>query len=107
MGNVTNLDFIELLLEAGDQMSRIIREVTPLVMWTMGSAPGATKFLLNWPATDAQYFLDLEGSVLGGVRKNVEHLPSSCARHTNSCSSSGVGIPREMLVAGLPRTSVG
>jgi hypothetical protein len=52
-GNVTNLDFVELLLEEGaDPNSQDSRGQTPL-MWTTYFAPGAAKFLLNWPTTDA------------------------------------------------------
>jgi hypothetical protein len=80
MGNVTNLDFIELLLEAGaDPNVKDHSGVTPL-MWTMGSAPGAAKFLLNWPATDANISTRFGGSVLGRVRKNVEHFAIKAAR---------------------------
>ena len=50
--NVTNLDFIELLLEAGaDPNAQDQQGLTPL-MWTTKFAPGAAKFLLNWPAMD-------------------------------------------------------
>jgi hemerythrin len=63
--NVTNLDFIELLLKAGaDPNAKDYMEMTPLMM-TMTGAPGAAKFLLNWPATDVNItisrmrFLDL------------------------------------------------
>jgi hypothetical protein len=52
-GNVTNLDFVELLLEAGaDPNARDYLGQTSL-MCTTECAPGAAKFLLNWPTTDA------------------------------------------------------
>jgi hypothetical protein len=51
-GNVTNLDFVELLLvEGADPNSQDHIGVTPL-MGATKFAPGATKFLLNWPTTD-------------------------------------------------------
>jgi hypothetical protein len=50
--NVTNLDFIELLLKAGaDPNAQDHMDRTPL-MSTTSDAPGAAKFLLNWPTTD-------------------------------------------------------
>jgi hypothetical protein len=53
-GVVTNLDFVELLLEAGADLNaqRNHMELTPLGH-TTPDAPGAAKFLLNWPTTDA------------------------------------------------------
>jgi hypothetical protein len=50
--NVTNLDFIELLLKAGaDPNAQDYMETTPLML-TIPYAPGAAKFLLNWPTTN-------------------------------------------------------
>jgi hypothetical protein len=52
-GAVTNLDFVEYLLEEGaDPNARDYLEMTPLFS-TCPHAPGAAKFLLNWPTTDA------------------------------------------------------
>jgi hypothetical protein len=49
---VTNLDFVELLLEAGaDPNAQHHRGHTPL-MSALKLSPGAAKFLLNWPTTD-------------------------------------------------------
>ena len=49
-GNVTNLDFVELLLETGaDPNAQDHLGLTPL-MCTIEVAPGAAKFLLNWLA---------------------------------------------------------
>jgi hypothetical protein len=51
-GDVTNLDFVEYLLEAGaDPNAKDFKGLIPL-MWTMPDAPSAAKFLLNWPTTD-------------------------------------------------------
>jgi hypothetical protein len=50
--NVTNLDFVELLLEEGaDPNIQDNLGMTPLIR-TVPGAPGAAKFLLNWPTTD-------------------------------------------------------
>jgi ankyrin repeat protein len=50
--DVTNLDFVELLLESGaDTNAKDHNEMTPL-MYTNDLAPGAAKFLLNWPTTE-------------------------------------------------------
>ena len=50
--NVINLDFVELLLEAGaDPNVQDNLGMTPLIRTAPG-APGAVKFLLNWPTTD-------------------------------------------------------
>ena len=43
-------------------------------MYTIKLAPGAAKFLLNWPTTDAN-ITDRSGvSILAGVRKNISLL---------------------------------
>jgi hypothetical protein len=52
-GNVTNLDFIELLLEEGADPNVKDHLGLPPLMATPKFAPGAAKFLLNWPTTDA------------------------------------------------------
>jgi hypothetical protein len=53
-GNVTNLDFVELLLEKGADPNAQDHStgLTPL-MYTTKLASGAAKFLLNWPTTVA------------------------------------------------------
>jgi ankyrin repeat protein len=49
---VTNLDFVEFLLEEGaDPNARDLMEINPL-MYTATFAPGVATFLLNWPTTD-------------------------------------------------------
>jgi ankyrin repeat protein len=52
--NVTNLDFVELLLKEGADPNAQdhTRGLTPLMI-TTPYAPGAAKFLLNWSTTDA------------------------------------------------------
>jgi ankyrin repeat protein len=52
-GNVTNLDFVELLLEKeADPNVHDHLGKTPL-MYTTPYSPGAAKFLLNWPTMDS------------------------------------------------------
>jgi hypothetical protein len=71
--NVTNLDFIEILLKAGaDPNSQNDMESTPL-MQSAKLAPGAAKFLLNWPTTDAN-ITSRGASFLVGVRGTVKSL---------------------------------
>jgi hypothetical protein len=79
----TNLDFIQLLLENGadpdiqDHLGR-----TPL-MYTMSWAPGAAKFLLEWPTTDVN-IIDRSGfSFLAKVRGVVEYFSDQVALPDN------------------------
>jgi hypothetical protein len=70
-GNVTNLDFIELLLKAGaDPNAQDHLEITPLMCTTTG-APGAAKFLLNWPTTDVNITSRSGESFLSDVRSTI------------------------------------
>jgi hypothetical protein len=62
---VTNLDFVELLLKKGaDPNSQDHLGGTPLT-FTKKFAPGAAKFLLNWPTTTPIYYNSI-WSVLPG-----------------------------------------
>jgi ankyrin repeat protein len=80
MGNVTNLDFIELLLEAGaNPNAKDHSGVTPL-MWTMGSAPGAATFLLNWPTADVNITTRSGASFLARVRNAVKFFAENPGR---------------------------
>jgi hypothetical protein len=68
--NVTNLDFVQLLLEAGaDPNYQNHAGMTPL-MGTTPNAPGAAKFLLNWPTTDAHIAISSGATFMHFVRKS-------------------------------------
>jgi hypothetical protein len=67
--NVTNLDFVELLLEEGaNPNAQDHLGMTPL-MYTLWNAPGAAKFLLKWPTTDANITARSGPSFLAKVRE--------------------------------------
>jgi hypothetical protein len=71
---VTNLDFVEHLLEAGaDPNARDHTGRTPL-MYTMPNAPGAAKFLMNWPTTDANITNGSGESFQSAVRRTLEYF---------------------------------
>jgi hypothetical protein len=82
-GSVTNLDFVELLLKkdadpnAQDHLGR-----TPL-MYTTPLAPGAAKFLLNWPTTDANITTRCGTSYRDRVRRTIADLSSLRPDHPN------------------------
>jgi hypothetical protein len=81
--NVTNLDFVELLLEAGaDPNAQDHRGKTPL-MYTVKLAPGTAKFLLNWPTTDAN-ITDRSGvSILTAVQVIISLYSDESAQSDN------------------------
>jgi hypothetical protein len=69
--NVTNLDFVEFLLNEGtDPNAQDNQGLTPL-MCTIPAAPGAAKFLLNWPTTDANITTRSGASFLAKVRQTI------------------------------------
>jgi hypothetical protein len=79
-GVVTNLDFIELLLEKGaDPNAQDHRGVTTLICTTK-FAPGSAKFLLNWPTTDANITTRSGASFLDRVRADVKYVSDRIAR---------------------------
>jgi hypothetical protein len=83
-GNVTNLDFIELLLEGGaDPNSQDNCGMIPL-MCTTPDAPGAAKFLLNWPTTDVNTTARSGVSNLARVRKAAKCLSDKVAVPDNA-----------------------
>jgi hypothetical protein len=82
-GVVTNLDFVELLLKEGaDPNAQDHMGKTPL-MWTAKLAPGAAKFLLNWPTTDANITTRSGLVFLATVRNAVEYCTDKVARPDN------------------------
>jgi hypothetical protein len=88
---VTNLDFVELLLEAGANPNAQAGNYpnaqdhlgwTPL-MCTTRDAPGAAKFQLNWPSTDVHITTRFGDSFLARLRGTVEYFPGKVARPDN------------------------
>jgi hypothetical protein len=81
--NVTNLDFIELLLKAGaDPNIQDHNEMIPLMLTTTG-APGAAKFLMNWSTTDVNITTQSGASFLDLARIKVKHCSDHIAPHDN------------------------
>jgi hypothetical protein len=82
-GNVINLDFVEYLLgEGADPNAQDDEGMAPLI-YAIPDAPGAAKFLQNWPTTDAN--ITLSGtSFLRGVGATVKRL---------SCLSINIALP--------------
>jgi hypothetical protein len=81
---VTNLDFIELLLKKGaNPNAKDHRGMTPL-MYTTKFAPGAAKFLLKWPTTDANLTSRSGASFLARVRADVNYFSDEIARTDNA-----------------------
>jgi hypothetical protein len=82
-GNVTNLDLIELLLQEGaDPNFQDHLGMVPL-MFTAPHAPGAAKFLLNWPTTDVNITTRSRASFLANVRLAVKHFSDQVALPVN------------------------
>jgi hypothetical protein len=80
---VTNLDYVELLLEAGaNPNAQDHLGLTPL-MCTTEFAPGAAKFLLNWPTTDVNLTTRSGASFLARVRNTVKYFSKKVARPDN------------------------
>jgi ankyrin repeat protein len=82
-GVVTNLDFVELLLKKGaDPNAPDYIGVTPL-MYTVMDAPGAAKFLLKLPTTDANLTSRSGASFLARVRADVKYFSDQIVRPDN------------------------
>jgi hypothetical protein len=91
--NVTNLDFVELLLKAGaDPNVQDHLGETPLMYTTM-DAPGAAKFLLNWPTTDVNITPRSGASFLAEVRSTITTFSEQVALHDNPDR-----VPNEFLL---------
>jgi ankyrin repeat protein len=81
--HVTNLDFVEYLLEQGaDPNAQEHVGATPL-MACIPDGPGAAKFLLNWSTTDANITTRSGASFLAGVRLTITDLSDKVARPDN------------------------
>jgi hypothetical protein len=81
--NVTNLDFVELLLDRGaNPNSQNHVGLTP-VMCTITDAPGAAKFLLNWPTTDVNIIPQCGVSFLDVAMKVIKDFSDDIARSDN------------------------
>jgi hypothetical protein len=78
-GNVTNLDFVEYLLEKGANPNTQDCSGRIPLMWTMPDAPGAAKYLLNWPITDVNITARGGASFLAGVRSTITVLSDRVA----------------------------
>jgi hypothetical protein len=82
-GVVTNLDFVEYLLEVGaDPNAQDHIENTPL-MYTFPDAPGTAKFLLKWPTTDANITTRSGQSFLAMVRLVITDFSEQIADPDN------------------------
>jgi hypothetical protein len=82
-GVVTNLDFIELLLEAGsDPNAQHDMGMSPLMVTTK-LAPGAAKFMMNWPATNVNIIPRSGESFLVKVRAAITALSIAAAHPGN------------------------
>ena len=80
---MNNLDFVELLLkESADPNAQDYMEMTPL-MCTTSNAPGAAKFLLNWPTTDVNITMRSGVSFLARVRYTMTIFSDAIARPDN------------------------
>jgi hypothetical protein len=80
-GNVTNLDFVEYLLEVGaNPNAQDHMGMTP-VMYGTPHAPGAAKFLLNWPTTDTNITTRSGASFQQvGIRDTIKLFSDEVAR---------------------------
>jgi hypothetical protein len=81
--NVTNLDFVELLLKEGaDPNAQDHLGLTPL-MCTTKLAPGAAKFLMSWSTTDVNINSRSGESFLVRVFRTVKYFSDKLARLDN------------------------
>jgi hypothetical protein len=81
--NVTNLDSVEYLLEAGVNPNAQDHSGWTPLMCTAPGAPGAAKFLLKWPTTDVNITKRSGFSFLAMVRGTVEEFSDKVALPDN------------------------
>jgi hypothetical protein len=81
--NVTNLDFVELLLEAGADPNIQDQQGRTSLMYTILDAPGAAKFLLNWPTTDVNTLCRFGASFPALVRCTITNFSEKIALPDN------------------------
>jgi hypothetical protein len=82
-GNVTNFDFVEyLMIKGADPNTEDHMELTPL-MCTILDAPGAAKFLLNWPITDLNITNRSGASFLSEVNSAITDVSGIIALPAN------------------------
>jgi hypothetical protein len=82
-GNVTNLDLVELLLEEGaDPNIQDHLGATPLRR-SLPNAPGAAKFLLNWPTMDVNIIYRAGESILAMARQLILSYSTLAASRDN------------------------
>jgi hypothetical protein len=82
-GNVTNLDFVELLLEEGADVNAQDHLGNTPLMYATPHAPGAAKFLLNWPTTDINIINARGESILVRARGDVKFFSDKVALPDN------------------------
>jgi hypothetical protein len=103
--NVTNLDFVEYLLKEGadPNAAELRRGLTPLIL-TVPDAPGAAKFLLNWPSTDVNIATRSGKSFPACVRQAIIYfsgqiaLPANPERVQHQFKLQQWSVIEEMLV---------
>jgi hypothetical protein len=82
--NVTNLDFVELLLERGANPNTQNPQGLIPLMFTTPYSSGAAKFLLSWPTTDANITTRSGTSFLAVVRSTIITTLNRIARPNNT-----------------------
>jgi hypothetical protein len=105
-GIVTNLDLIEFLLEAGADPNAHDQDGLSPLIYTTPAAPGAAKFLMNWPTTDVNINTQSRESFMDWVRIDVKDFSDKVALPDNSDQIQDQFVLRqwreieEMLVEG-------
>jgi hypothetical protein len=82
-GNVTNLDFVEYLLEEGADPNAQDHMGRTSLIYTIPDAPGAAKFLLNWPTTDVNIITQSGECFIVGVLLAITFFSDKAALPDN------------------------